>query len=165
VSDRHTSRIFDAGRALYDKLNVPGLFPPHPRALNTVPLVTFGDQNPDKGAEKICVVAGSIGDDADQQWARFGPPGRDERFTLLVVGRTLVPAPGQTVLDVWNRLEELADVVQDVLFDRVGKNTVALGFDGEQRVGHALTPLVDVIPTPEGPLGWFSISIRLQAQI
>jgi hypothetical protein len=164
VTERHTSRIFDAGRCLYLKLSDPGLFPPHPRT-NIEPKVTFGDENPDKGAEKICIVAASIGDEADQEWARLGPPGRDERFNLLVVGRSLVPAPNQTVLDVWNRLEELADVVQDVLFDRVGMNTVALGFDGEAQVGHALTPLVDVVPTPEGPMGWFSISLRLQARI
>lgn len=163
MTDRHTSRVFDAGRCLYDKLTEPDLFPPH-NITGIRPGVTFGDEFPDSGAEKVCLVA-NAGDEADMEWARLGSPGRDERFVLTVVGRSLTAVPDQTTLDVWNRLEQLADVIQDVMYDRDGKNTVALGFDGEVRTGYALTPLVDVIPTPQGPMGWFAISIRLQAQI
>ena len=105
-------------------------WPAHPTTGRT-PVPTLGDTDPTLGDEAVIVVVGD--NESSMEWARLSKPGRTENFTLRCVIRSNVRGEDspRTVLE---RLEALADVVQESVFDTTttGQPVVSLGFDGER---------------------------------
>jgi hypothetical protein len=159
--DRFTSRVFDAGLALFDKLSAID-YPPHP-VTGGVPPVEFGDENPDAGAEKICIVLDV--EQTDTEWARLGAAGRDEPMVFSIVIRSWVPVPGQTTRDVWVRLSQLSAAVEDVLYDRDTRKVRLLGFDGELPVSRVAGVKPTVFPSEQSPFGDVVVTTALLATI
>lgn len=163
MSQRYTSRVFDAGEAIHDLLT-EAVFPEHP-ATGKQPKVEFGGADPDIGYEVIAIRSfKEEGGDAIE-WRRFNPPGADEVLRYVIVARSWVPAT-MTSLDAWRRLKTLADAVQAVFFDYEANTVRPIGFDGEVQV----TRVVDVDPRvwPAKENGWLgdcAVVVQLQAQI
>jgi hypothetical protein len=66
------------------------------------------------GPDMVDVVY-RVEDDATIDWVTISPATRDERFLVDIYIRTMVP--GQSRQRCWERLAELADVVQGVFYD------------------------------------------------
>jgi hypothetical protein len=162
MSQRYTSRVFEAHRKLYDALNVEDTFPPHV-VTGDRPVVLLGDDYPDAGQERI--VVDTVVLENDNEWARLSPAGRDEVLTYEVVGRSLVPGTENTSVVVSERLEALADIVQGVVFDIDTNRTKTLGFLGEVAIGRAASVTYSMFTMGEGYGGMFTVRFRLLAQI
>lgn len=158
---RYTSRVFDAGRAVYRRLIEEAAIPPHP-LLATSPKIEFGNMDPENGAEKVCIMLDP--EETTNAWTRIGPAGRDEPIVLAVVAYTYVPNMKDTVA-VWDRLGEISGAIEDVLFDRIERRVITLGFDGEVPVHRASGVRPVVFPTPEGPFGRVRVTLDLLATI
>jgi hypothetical protein len=161
MTDRYTSRVFQAGRAIYDRLSVDGSFPAHPLTAKAV-VVEFGNMDPENGAEKVCIMLDP--EETANAWARLSPAGRDEPMVFSVIGYSYVPNMKDTVA-VWDRLEELSGAIEDVMFDRRERRVIELGFDGEVPVHRASGVKPIVFPTPEGPMGRVRVTLDLLATI
>lgn len=161
TNPRYTSRVFEAGLAIYERLDAEGQFPPHP-LLAKPPLVEFGNMNPDNGAEKVCIMLDP--EETLNAWARLSPAGRDEPMVFAVIGYSYVPNMKDTVA-VWRRLGEISGAIEDVLFDRVTRTVIELGFDGEVPVHRASGVKPVVFPTTEGPMGSVRVTLDLLATI
>lgn len=160
---RYTSRVFAAGRALYDQL-AAAPWTEHPTT-GLKPPVEFSDENPLSDGESVCVAL-NFAERGDNviEWRRMSPPGRDEELHLFVVIRSLVPSV-DTSLAVWDRLEELAAIAQGVTFDTSTNRVVELGFDGELAAGLVVSVVPSVFPTGSGWAGFAVIEYRLLASI
>ncbi len=161
---RFTSRVFVAGRAILDALTTQASIPPHPITGLAVP-IGFGDEHPDAGAERIGIVIGQPDNPTGaNEWARLGPAGRDETMRFLIVFRSMVPNMVDT-LAVWSRLEEVTGACEDVLFDRVARTPIELGYEGEVPVHRSSGVMPIVFPSPQGPMGSSVITVELLATI
>lgn len=161
MTARYTSRVFAAGRALFESVQ-SAVIPPHP-VTNETPDVCFGDEAPDAGAERIAISLDV--EETENAWARLSPPGRDEPMVFVIVTFSYVPVPEQTTLDVWDRLDVLSGAVEDRLYDRTQRRLIELGFDGEVPTGRVSSVAPIVFPTPQGPMGRVVHTVRLLANI
>lgn len=160
AAGRYTSRIFQAGRLLHARLHA-AQFPAHP-VTNAKPSVEFSEERPGECAE--AVVLSLTPDESSIEWRRLGPGGSDELIAFDVTIYAETPNV-KTSAAVWDRLEQLADVVQEVLFDTTTERVVPLGFDGELDVGRAVGVRPAVVPTGDGWIGRTVITIALRAAI
>lgn len=161
MATRHSSRVFDAGLRLFDRLSELS-WSAHP-VTAVQPKLSFGDEWPDKGAEKVCVMLDV--EQTETRWARLSPAGRDEPITMLVLFRSWVPVPNQTTRDVWERLSVVSLQIESVLYDFDARVVVPLGFDGEVAVGRTSGVQPTVFPADEGWFGQALHRIELLANL
>lgn len=160
AAGRYTSRVFASGRQLHARL-LTAQFPKH-HVTNKKPSVEFGNEKPGETAESV--VLDLTPDESVITWRRLSPAGADETILWDVIVYAETPAV-KTALEVWARLEQLADVVQEVLFDTTNERVVPLGFDGELDVGRAIGVRPFVFPTETGWCGRCVITLALRAAI
>jgi hypothetical protein len=117
--------------------------------------VSFGDDDPTFGDESVVVSV--VNNRTSMEWARLSKPGRTENLTMRAVIRSTVRGSSST-RTVMERLEDLADVVQETLFNTttLGQPVVSLGFDGE-RVGQIVSVAPDVMIEDDGT--WSGICV------
>ncbi len=158
MAGRYTSRVFVAGEALMAAL----LALSFPAFQGKFPPVRFGDSDPDLGNE---VVGVSLDLDRQQiQWARVGPAGRDETLFFNVVHRLVAP----NIKDpdsVWQRLEEVADLIQSVMYDTDAETVSLLDYAGEIKMGMVGAVVPQVAPGPDGWIGVCTITFELRTRI
>ncbi|MEO6571022.1 MAG: hypothetical protein ABIO83_05695 [Ilumatobacteraceae bacterium] len=155
---RYTSRVFVAGTALRDALETLD-FPPFQ---GKRPPVRFGDADPDYGNEVIGVAL-----DVERQqiqWARVGPAGRDETLFFSVVHRLMAPNI-KNPIEVWERLGDVAELVQSILYDTDTEDVLLLGFAGEVKMGMVGAVVPQVAPGPDGWIGVCTTSFELRTRI
>jgi hypothetical protein len=161
VATRYTSRVGARGNALYAALQA-ATFPVHPTTAER-PVVQFADIPPTMNAETISIVQ-----DAEQssiEWKRSGPAGRDETIVFDVVIRCMTPLEADE-LDVWDRVTELSDVVQSIVYDTTTNRVVALT-DDESEVygGHVSANGQRVERWPDGWVGIGIVRFTFNARI
>jgi hypothetical protein len=158
AAGRYTSRVFVAGEALHTALEALTI----PAFQGRTPEVRFGDVDPDYGAEAIVI---SVNLDRQQiEWARLAPAGRDEVLAFDVVHRIMNPNV-KTPDAVWQRLEEVAELVQSVLYDTATETTQLLDFTGEVNMHRIDGVVPEIGPGPQGWIGACTTSMLLRARI
>jgi hypothetical protein len=161
----YTSRVFAIFRWLMDELRGQD-WPANVYTLEK-PTVDVGDQDflpSEEGAETVGIVQ-RVDDNAMIEWKRIGGgQRRDESFDIEVVIRSYVPDRSRG--DVFDRLEELADVVQNCVYDAPtgeftapGEAVWSVNLGGVSRVTFKL------LPSDEGWLGIASVFFAVRARI
>lgn len=158
MTERYPSRVFAFGTALHAALETK-TFPTHP-GLDDPPSVQFSHENPNDPVV-ICVALNA--DETTSEWRRLSPAGRDETITFDVVA--YVNVPGETSAEVWAYLEELAEVIESVVYDFDANQVIPLGVDGETLAGLTTGARPFVTPTKEGWIGAVAVPFRFLACI
>lgn len=160
AAGRYTSRVFVAQEAWLTKLTAAA-YPPHPTTGKT-PTVEFGDQDPNKGAEKICLQTNP--DDSVAVWARQSPAGRDEIIVLQATIKSYVDNV-PTAVAAMARLKALTAVVEATAYDTTNERTVTLGYPGEVNLGLIIGVQPSVWATAGTWHGSCVVTLRSQASI
>jgi hypothetical protein len=154
--------VFDVLAAIRDAI-VDADWPTHGDTLGRPDVGYAFEESPDLAAETVQVID-RVDDDAVIEWARLSPAGRDERFMIDVYIRTAVE--GQTRDQCWDRLRELAEVVQGTLYD---PDTGALGPPGSVVGWLPIGGVQRVTPSMwhdlEGWVGQCIVSVAVAARI
>jgi hypothetical protein len=154
MSDRLTSRVFVAWRALYERLESVSSIMGH------VPII-WGDVPADPPREAI-FLPGRI-DEQSSEWATFGRAGRDEQILLALRHQVIVPGmDGQALLD---RLEAVAEAIQSALRDEATGQPIPLGFPGEVDVCAITRVDPFIMPADEGWIGRTDLVVAVRARI
>jgi hypothetical protein len=153
---RYPSRTFVVLEAIYDALEAATFDTP-------APTITFGDPWGVTDAREVVGVRLSVDDDSIT-WARMGPAGRDEVFSVVI--EVAVMTPGLSGTEMLERLGELSEVVEGILFDFNGRTVTPLvAVDGVTD----LTGFSRVAPslerTKEGYVGSVELVISVDARI
>jgi hypothetical protein len=158
MSDRYHSRTYAALRAVAGELSNL-TFPP----LNgVVPKVIFGDPWGAQDRREQIGVKMRV-QDSDITWERMGPAGRDEMFTIDVVIMTSLPGRnGDQVLD---RLEELSQLVEGVLYDVTSKESTPLDLPGVTNLSMVSSVSPNIGQADEGFVGESTISLMIRSRI
>lgn len=144
-------------------------WPPHPTT-NLPPQVSIG-QDATNEAESIVVRLRTDDDNATAEWSSMGRGGRDERFIADVWIMSTVP--GASYTDMWNRLEELTEVVLAVYTDDAGQFIPPTGTALDEDMdpphgvynGAANAELQNQWGTDEGWSGECRVAVRIAARI
>lgn len=157
---RYHSRVFVAWKAVHDLL-ADASWEAADRGGGT-PKVAFGDHpEPDNEREVIGVVP--VVDDDDLEWVQMGASSRIERFSLDIVYRCRIP--GMTVENVIDRMEEIADTVQDLFYDTTTAAFTPPDFDGVTALGGVAAVEPTVTPDGEGWFGDMTIRLNVEARV
>jgi hypothetical protein len=161
VTRRH-SVVFDVLDAIRDAI-VDADWPTHGDTLGKPDVGYAFEESPDLAAERVQVID-RVDDDALIEWMRLSPAGRDERFIIDIYIRTVVD--GQTREQCWNRLRELAEVVQGVFYN---PTTGALDPPGDVvgwlPIGGVNRVTAQMEHGPEGWLGRCVVTVAVAARI
>lgn len=127
------------------------------------PKVIYGDPfGVQDGTREMIGVRITINDDAIS-WERLGPAGRDEQFTVEVIIATMVP--GRTGGQVVDRLEELSQVVEGLLYDVVAQESTPLALPGITNLSMVASVAPDVQATDEGYVGMSTVRLMIRSRI
>lgn len=161
TSPPRTSRQFAAVRALRARLGEQA-FPPHHVTGEPVAIpVGFTAELPDVGSERIGIVLNP--DETVTEWKRVSPAGRDEQFTAEVWVTTNLP--GQDDVAVFDRLEQLSDVVQLCVYDPVTQAVLPLGFDGEVQTARVGSHRFVIVGSGDGFVGQVVVGFQFTTRI
>lgn len=160
MNDRYTSRVFAALRALNVELD--GIAWP-PLKPGTRVGVIFGDPATVQAKHEDQIIVSQDTPDNDMQWARLSPAGRDEAIRVTITVRTM--HANRTSVQVLDRLEVLADLVQGVFYDVTERKLTPLPFDGVEALGGVGAVSTDLIPTDKGYYGEAVIPVEIRARI
>lgn len=156
---RYHSRIFAAWRSVHTLLRAVD-WPAH-EVGGGEPVVSLVDQIPDQQREVVAIVP--VVDDDDIEWVQLGAASREERFVLEIVIRSYVPGcDGDQVID---RLEELAELVQDQFYNTTTGVFSPPPFNGVQALGGINHVRPAVMPSQEGWVGECSMNLELLSRI
>lgn len=159
-NSRYHSRTFAVLAAVHAELEAQA-WPTN--AEGGTPVIVFGDTFGVFESSREAVGVSLSVDDGLIEWARMGPAGRDETFTVDVVARTSLP--GRTGTQCLSRLEDLSEVVEDVLFDTTNRVPRVLSVDGIVNLTRVGRVAPQVIGTDEGYVGIVTVSMSVQARI
>lgn len=160
MSSRYTSRIYAVWKALHEALSFAEFSPANGQS----PVILFGDPfgETESGREWIGIVFDI--ENADREWARMSPAGRDENFTVQVVVRSEVP--GRTGAEVVDRLEELTNTIEGLFYDTETRAVAdPLSVAGVVNLSRVGTPRPEVRATDEGYEGVAVVPISIQTRI
>lgn len=165
MAQRYPSRVFEAGEKLYDRL-LSISFPNHPVTDDAIK-ISFGDEDPDLGAEQIIIVANP--DEAFTEWVRASPAGRDETIVFDVIHRSATiemdtdDEPSQLIK--WRWLSTVSDLIETAVFNRATNKVNPLGFDGETPIGRVAGVRPEITNTNQGAVGVNTVTVELRADI
>jgi hypothetical protein len=161
----YTSRVFATFRWVLDELR-DREWPANVHT-NEKPTVDVGDHDfvpSEEGAETVGVVQ-RVDDNAMIERKRIGgDQRRDETFDVEVVIRSYVP--GRTRGDVFDRLEELADVAQGCVLDH-STNAVTPPGDAawSVKLGGVTRVTFKLLPLDEGWIGVSTVLFSVHTRI
>lgn len=154
-----TSRVFEALRKLHAALDAAA-FPAAPGG--ALPQLCFHSVPIDRHGEFVAILVNDEESTAD--WIQTGPAAKEERFTLDVVIHSNLRAQFDG-LAVIERLEQIADVVQGVLWDATNNKPKALGFQNERIVGRWTGVAPTLYELDTGIVGEAVVRIGLVAHV
>jgi hypothetical protein len=163
------SSVFGVLAWIADRLE-RSVWPPHAETQDR-PAVGVGDsyRGTPTGTDMVDVVY-RVEDDATIDWVTVSPASRDERFLVDIYIRTMVP--GQDRHRAWERLAELADVVQGVFYDPTSGEFTPPGHnsDGTNEAWyHPLGGIARVAPqawpTDQGWVGECTVTVAVATRI
>lgn len=157
---RYHSTIFDAWTAVETRLNAV-TWTAHTLGA-VVPVVSLVDEIPEQQREVVAVVP--VVDDDDIEWVKLGAAGRDERYAIEILFRTVVPGI-RDGSDVIARLKVISHQIQGAFYDT---STGALNpptFDGVVLLGGFDRVRPAVWSDTEGWVGACSHRLLIAARI
>ena len=161
TSPPRTSRQFAAIRALRARLGEQA-FPAHHVTGDPVRLpVGFTAVLPDVGAERIGITLNL--DETSTEWMRVGPAGRDEEFAVDVWISTNLP--GQDDVAVFDRLEQLSEVVQLCTYDEITQRVRKLDYPGEVESARVGAHRFVIVGSGDGFAGQAVVSFQFTGRI
>lgn len=110
---KRTTTVLDTWAALYDILRAVA-WPAHPASARLAPVVVFGDDT--KIYQEAVLVLGTLPERSTTDWATFGAPSQNERFSLWV--RIGTKVPGTKREEAFARLRVLLGVLEETLRDQ-----------------------------------------------
>lgn len=156
------SAVFDALFAWETKLQQAS-FPENPTTGRVVPEVTIGDLDAVYGDESV-ILAIEDPLDAQLRFESVNPVRRREVIVLTCRIKTQVKNTN-TAKAAMLRLQALAEVVQNTIFDKsANQPVVALGFDNELLLGNVRSVLPSAFPVDGGWYAECDITIEVQAK-
>lgn len=158
AAGRHTSRVFQVGEKLKAKLDTISFSSFQGR----IPEPTMGAVDPDQDREQIGVVL--TPQETVAEWVNMSPAGRDEIIGFDVVHLVMNPNI-KTPDDVWQRMEEIAGLIQSAVYNTTTEAVVTLGFDGEIPTGRVRSVRPEVGPSGGGFVGRCVVSFEFRARI
>lgn len=144
---KNTSRVFATYRFTHQLLaEALKTMPPHPSDSGATVELIFGDTN-DTFNEAV-IISGEPASGPVAEWVSMGHPSQEERFAIRLICGTVVP--GMTGMQAFDRLEQIADVVQTTFRDQT---------TGQMNLAYqaALRTNVTVIVGTFSRLGFYSI--------
>jgi hypothetical protein len=159
--DAQHSRVFAVTRWFREAIAAATFTPnEHTARIPETSAVLIGQDQP---GEYVSVV-NEVEDDHEIQWVTLGAKGRDETFRIRVV--IFVAHPGLTDVQVETRLEELAEVVQGVLYDPTTRQVFAPDVEGVIEGMTRVSQLqYGIWTTREGFAGSAELLIQVRARI
>jgi len=161
-----TSRVFACARRTLTLLQ-DAAWPLHV-ALQEPPTVVFGGLEGNAAADEMIVVNGFPEDPSQINFLTMGYVMNKETFALRISVATAVA--GQDGSTVFDRCEELADVIQRLFRDQttgkpIGGFSWTDAYDCSCESWIATHPVFDIGPGPEGIVGDVTIDVVFNARI
>lgn len=155
----YTSRVFAAIRRIAADLDAAA-WPPHP-VTGHQPVVGAG-ANADSSEDMVDVVY-RVEDSASSTWAAMSKARQDETFEVDVYIRCATL--GAERAEAWDRLEQLADVVQGLYRDSATGQYTAPDFPGVSQLGGLTRVTPAMWAGDEGWSGEVIVTFRIEARI
>lgn len=111
---KRTMTVLDTWAALHEVLRTAP-WPAHPASSQLTPTVVFGDDT--EIYREAVLVLGTLPERSTTDWATFGAPSQNERFSLWV--RIGTKVPGCKREEAFARLRVLLGVLEEALRDQV----------------------------------------------